>query len=278
MALPPSLEIHLKEVEKYPTLAAKEEKKLALSIMMGNEDARSKLITANMRYVISRAFEYKDQDVPIEDLIQEGYVGLCKAVDRYDPLKGYKFITFASWWIWQGIIQFLTNHSHTVRIPANKISDIRKVRKTEDKLSRELGRPPTLEELDDELVGINVHKLLPWANLNFNKHIHQSSDSSSMTEQDEIDLMAKNSGIPFPQPDDKLMANSMLAELDMALNKLDNREARIIRLYYGLGDMTSLTLEEIGELFDLTRERIRQIKNIALGKLATQGDLHDLLF
>ena len=277
MILPDSLEIHLKEVEKYPTLAPKEEKELALRIMLGNQDAREKLITANMRYVISRAFEYSDQGVAVEDLIQEGYVGLCKAVDRYDPLKGYKFITFAAWWVWQSIIQFLTNHTHTVRIPANKIADIRKVRKAEDKLSSELGRYPTIEELNDELPTINVYKLLPWVNITFNKHVPDQDSGNILSEQEEIDLLAKNSGIPFPKPDDELMSKSMLEELAQAIESLDDREAKIIRLYYGIGDMNPLTLEEIGELFDLTRERIRQIKNAALLKLEANGELRDLL-
>lgn len=267
------LDIHLKEIDKYPSIPPKEEKTLALKIIMGNQEARERLITANMKYVVSRAFEYADQGVPVEDLIQEGYIGLCKAVDRYDPLKGYKFITFASWWIWQSILQFLTNYSNTVRLPVNKISDIRKLRRAEEKLNKELGRAPTMEELDECLEDVDVMKLLPWINSSAQQQSHIIDNDDELSEQEEIDLLARNSGIPFPQPDDDLISDSTLQDLNSALDCLTDREAKIIRLYYGLGDMTPLTLEDIGELLGLTRERIRQIKNIALGKLSVNGHL-----
>lgn len=246
---------------------------LALQVMMGNAEAREKLITANMRFVISRAHEYVGQGAPIEDLIQEGYVGLCKAVDRYDPLKGYKFITFASWWIWQAIIQFLTNYGGTVRIPANKTADLRKIRKAEDKLSRDLGRFPTLNELEEELPDVNVSSLVPWMSITFNKHTNEHGDGNVINELDELDILAKSAGLAFPQPDDELMAKGFLDEIAAALNTLPERESKILRLYYGIGDITPLTLEEIGELFDLTRERIRQIKNNGLKRLAEKGNL-----
>ncbi len=271
------LQIHLKEVQRYPTLTPKEEKQLALKVMLGNEQARERLITGNMRFVISKALEYADQGIPIEDLIQEGYVGLCKAVDKYDPLKGYKFITFASWWIWQSIIQFLTNNSSMVRIPANKVSDISKVRRMEDQLHNELGRMPNLEELEAALPNINVEKVMPWVHINFSKKPTIDSEVGAVNDQDEIDILAKASGIPFPQPDDELLAKSTIQELQTALDKLSKREQSILRLYYGMDDMATLTLEEIGDLFGLTRERIRQIKNSALLKLAKMGTLKDAL-
>lgn len=272
-----ALNLHLKEVEKEKQLTREEEKKLTLQVMLGNQEAREKLIKANMRYVISKAFEYADQGIPVEDLIQEGYIGLCKAVDRYDPLKEFKFITFASWWIWQSIIQFITNHSGTVRLPANKVSELRKIKKAEDKLSRELGRTPTLIELEEELPDLDVTHLMPWLNTSYNKHQHEDEESENRTEQDEIDALAKASGIPFPEPDNDMVAQGTIQEISKSIDKLTEREAKIIRLYYGVGDMTPLTLEEIGELFDLTRERIRQIKITALKKLEEMGGLKDAL-
>lgn len=274
-----ALEMHLKEVQKYPTLTPRQEKELALKIMLGNTEAREQLILGNMRYVISKAIEYSEQGVPLEDLISEGYVGLCKAVDKYDPLKGYKFITFASWWIWQSIISFLTNNIGTVRIPVNKVSDIAKIRKMEEQLSNELGRTPTVEELEEALPGMCIAKLAPWMNISYLRTIprNEDKDPNAMTEQEEIDLLAKASGIPFPQPDDDLVAKSLLKEIDGALNRLSEREQAIIRMYYGLDELTPMTLEEIGDLYGLTRERIRQIKNSALGKLENMGTLKNVM-
>jgi len=230
-----------------------------------------------MRFVIARAYEYVDSGIPVEDLIQEGYVGLCKAVDRFDPLKGYKFITFASWWIWQAIIQFIANNSHIVRVPANKLADIRKLKKVEEELQRTLGRIPSLAELEQELPNLDVPKLIPWLGMvNNRKNRNPETDEEtrlSLSEQNEIDLLAKNSGIPFPQPDDELLARSDLEEIQSALDRLTEREAAILRMYYGLEELTPMTLEEIGELFNLTRERIRQIKGSALKRLAEKGVL-----
>jgi len=247
--------------------------------MLGNTEARDKLILSNMRYVISKALEYSNQGIPLEDLISEGYVGLCKAVDKYDPLKGYKFITFASWWIWQSIIAYITNHIGMVRIPVNKVSDISKIRKAEEQLSSELGRTPTIEELEEYLPGIDIAKLAPWMNISYLRTVprNDNNESGTMTEQDEIDILAKASGIPFPQPDDDLMAKGILSEIKGALDKLNERERAIIRMYYGLDEMTPMTLEEIGDLYGLTRERIRQIKNVALLKLENMGTLKDVI-
>ncbi len=261
-----ALQIHLKEVQKYPTLSTKEEKELALKVMIGNQEAREKLIVSNMRYVIGKALEYKDHGAPLEDLIQEGYIGLCKAVDRYDPLKGYKFITFASWWIWQAILQFLTQHANTIRIPANKLSELRELRKAEDQLYTELGRAPTLEELTEVLPDVNIGALLPWMN-----------DRTRDGENDEEDTYASHGYLPFPTPDDELTTKSMLEKLNKVVDCLPDRESRIIRLYYGLNDMKPLTLEEIGNLMGLTRERIRQIKVIALKKLSELEVLKEAL-
>ena len=258
-----ALQIHLKEAQKFPVLTTKEEKELALKVMIGNAEAREKLITSNMRYVIGKALEYKNQGAPVEDLIQEGYYGLCKAVDRYDPMKGYKFITFASWWIWQSILQFLTINANTIRIPANKLNELREVRKVEERLFNELGRTPTLDELSEELPDIKVNLILPWIT-----STTKNNQSDSGNENDSLDEFVHISHIPFPAPDDELMAKNLLEKLNQVVDSLPERECRIIRLYYGLDDMKPLTLEEIGGLMGLTRERIRQIKVVALAKLA----------
>ncbi len=271
---PTALQIHLKEVNQYPILTTKEEKELALRAMIGNKEARDKLITSNMRYVIGKALEYKNQGAPLEDLIQEGYLGLCKAVDRYDPLKGYKFITFASWWIWQSILQFLTIHANTIRIPANKLGELRELKKAEEKLHNELGRRPTLTELEEELPEINVQILLPWIN---NKSQYNKDDDGNYSEDEEISELSAASRVPFPSPDEEIMTKSFLEKLDKVINQLPEREGKIIRLYYGMNDMKPLTLEEIGGLVGLTRERIRQIKNIALEKLANTEALKEAL-
>lgn len=271
---PTALQIHLKEVNQYPILSTKEEKELALRAMIGNKEARDKLITSNMRYVVGKALEYKNQGAPVEDLIQEGYLGLCKAVDRYDPLKGYKFITFASWWIWQSILQFLTIHANTIRIPANKLNELRELKRVEERLHNELGRRPTLLELEEELPEINVQVLLPWIN---DRTSHKGDENGEYSEDEEISEMSMSSRIPFPSPDEEIMSKSFSDSLMKIISQLPEREGKILRLYYGLDGMKPLTLEEVGDLMGLTRERIRQIRNIALERLAKTEALKEAL-
>ncbi|TNE71620.1 RNA polymerase sigma factor RpoD/SigA [bacterium] len=257
-----AIDLYLKEISKLPLITAEEEVILARKIQAGDKAALDKLITSNLRFVVSVAKQYQNQGLSLIDLINEGNVGLIKAAHRFDETRGFKFISYAVWWIKQSIRQALDEKAKTVRLPLNKAADIMKLSKARFKLNQIYKREPSVGELADEtgFTETYIADLMRYASSDV------SFDSPFATGEDStlLDVMANQD---TPDPDNELMKDSLKMEIERAFSKLTQREAEVVRLYFGIGREHSLTLEEIGERFDLTRERVRQIKEKALRKL-----------
>jgi len=257
-----AIDLYLKEISKLPLITADEEVTLARQIQAGNKAALDKLITANLRFVVSVAKHYQNQGLSLIDLINEGNVGLIKAAHRFDETRGFKFISYAVWWIKQSIRQALDEKAKTVRLPLNKAADIMKLSKARFKLNQIHKREPSASELADETTFTETYisDLMRYASsdVSFDSPFASGEDSTL------LDVMPNSD---TPNPDKELMDESLKMEIERAFSKLTQREAEVVRLYFGIGREHSLTLEEIGERFDLTRERVRQIKEKALRKL-----------
>jgi RNA polymerase primary sigma factor len=257
-----AIDLYLKEISKLPLITADEEVTLARQIQAGNKAALDKLITANLRFVVSVAKQYQNQGLSLIDLINEGNVGLIKAAHRFDETRGFKFISYAVWWIKQSIRQALDEKAKTVRLPLNKAADIMKLSKARFKLNQIHKREPSVGELADETTFTETYisDLMRYASsdVSFDSPFASGEDSTL------LDVMPNSD---TPNPDKELMDESLKMEIERAFSKLTQREAEVVRLYFGIGREHSLTLEEIGERFDLTRERVRQIKEKALRKL-----------
>jgi len=257
-----AIDLYLKEISKLPLITADEEVTLARQIQAGNKAALDKLITANLRFVVSVAKQYQNQGLSLIDLINEGNVGLIKAAHRFDETRGFKFISYAVWWIKQSIRQALDEKAKTVRLPLNKAADIMKLSKARFKLNQIHKREPSASELADEteFTTTYISDLMRYASsdVSFDSPFASGEDSTL------LDVMPNSD---TPNPDKELMDESLKMEIERAFSKLTQREAEVVRLYFGIGREHSLTLEEIGERFDLTRERVRQIKEKALRKL-----------
>ncbi|NCP84726.1 MAG: sigma-70 family RNA polymerase sigma factor [Bacteroidetes bacterium] len=257
-----AIDLYLKEISKLPLITADEEVTLARQIQAGNKAALDKLITANLRFVVSVAKQYQNQGLSLIDLINEGNVGLIKAAHRFDETRGFKFISYAVWWIKQSIRQALDEKAKTVRLPLNKAADIMKLSKARFKLNQIHKREPSASELADETTFTETYisDLMRYASsdVSFDSPFASGEDSTL------LDVMPNSD---TPNPDKELMDESLKMEIERAFSKLTQREAEVVRLYFGIGREHSLTLEEIGERFDLTRERVRQIKEKALRKL-----------
>jgi RNA polymerase primary sigma factor len=259
-----SLEQYFLEIGKVDLLTAEEEVELAIKIRNGDEDAKDKLVLANLRFVISVAKMFQNQGLSLGDLINEGNVGLIKAAKRFDETRGFKFISYAVWWIRQGIMSAIADQSRVVRLPLNRVGNLTKLSKAYRNLEQEYERKPTTEELaqildmsSDEvayILQISSRQVSMDAPLN-------NSDENKSTLMDVL----HNEDLSMPDKD--LMNDSLRDEVTNALFTLDKREAEVIRLSFGIGGNHSATLEEIGQRFNLTRERIRQIKEKALRKL-----------
>lgn len=250
-----SISMYLKDVRKLDMITAEEEVTLAKKVQEGDSKAAEKLIKSNLRFVISVAKEYQNQGLPLADLIAEGNVGLIKAAQKFDPERGFRFISYAVWWIKQSIIQSLNDNARTVRLPVNVTNNIAKLKKDISAFEQEHGRKPIEGEMD--LTVLNQ----PFCT-SLNETINEDGDEI-------IDIIEDNS---FEKPDEVMeRPNEMLkSELEKTLSVLSPRERQIIELYFGLNG-TPLTLEEIGEDYDLTKERIRQIKEKALRKLRNKS-------
>jgi RNA polymerase primary sigma factor len=233
-----SLDKYLQEIGKVELITAEEEVELAQRIKAGDQIALEKLTKANLRFVVSVAKQYQNQGLTLPDLINEGNLGLIKAAQRFDETRGFKFISYAVWWIRQSILQALAEQSRIVRLPLNKIGSINKINKAYAYLEQEHERPPSHVSMDAPLVEGEDSNLYDVLN---------SSDS--------------------PHPDEDLMMDSLRTEIERSLATLTPREGDVIRLYFGLGGQHPMTLEEIGEKFDLTRERVRQIKEKAIRRM-----------
>jgi RNA polymerase primary sigma factor len=257
-----SLDKYLQEIGKVDLITAEEEVELAQRIKAGDQIALEKLTKANLRFVVSVAKQYQNQGLTLPDLINEGNLGLIKAAQRFDETRGFKFISYAVWWIRQSILQALAEQSRIVRLPLNKIGSINKINKTYAFLEQAHERAPSAEEIAKELdMTINdVKESLK------NSGRHVSMDAPLVEGEDSNLYDVLRSG-ESPNPDKNLLHESLRTEIERALETLTPREADVVRLYFGLGEKHAMTLEEIGETFDLTRERVRQIKEKAIRRL-----------
>jgi RNA polymerase primary sigma factor len=257
-----SLDKYLQEIGKVDLITADEEVELAQRIKAGDQSALEKLTKANLRFVVSVAKQYQNQGLTLPDLINEGNLGLIKAAQRFDETRGFKFISYAVWWIRQSILQALAEQSRIVRLPLNKIGSINKINKTFAFLEQAHERVPSAEEIAKELdmTVADVKQSLK------NSGRHVSMDAPLIDGEDSNLYDVLRSG-ESPNPDKDLLHESLRTEIERALETLTPREADVIRLYFGLAGQHSMTLEEIGETFELTRERVRQIKEKAIRRL-----------
>ncbi|MFD2587628.1 RNA polymerase sigma factor RpoD/SigA [Croceitalea marina] len=257
-----SLDKYLQEIGKVDLITADEEVELAQRIKAGDQIALEKLTKANLRFVVSVAKQYQNQGLTLPDLINEGNLGLIKAAQRFDETRGFKFISYAVWWIRQSILQALAEQSRIVRLPLNKIGSINKINKTFAFLEQAHERMPSPEEIAKEL-DMTVEDVKQSLK---NSGRHVSMDAPLIDGEDSNLYDVLRSG-ESPNPDKELLHESLRTEIERALETLTPREADVIRLYFGLAGQHSMTLEEIGETFDLTRERVRQIKEKAIRRL-----------
>jgi len=257
-----SLDKYLQEIGKVDLITADEEVELAQLIKAGDQRALEKLTKANLRFVVSVAKQYQNQGLTLPDLINEGNLGLIKAAKRFDETRGFKFISYAVWWIRQSILQALAEQSRIVRLPLNKIGSINKINKMYAFLEQENERPPSAEEIAKKL-DMTVNDVKESMK---NSGRHVSMDAPLIEGEDSNLYDVLNSG-ESPNPDKELLHESLRVEIDRALETLTPREADVVKLYFGLGEHQPMTLEEIGETFDLTRERVRQIKEKAIRRL-----------
>jgi len=257
-----SLDKYLQEIGKVDLITADEEVELAQRIKAGDQIALEKLTKANLRFVVSVANQYQNQGLTLPDLINEGNLGLIKAAKRFDETRGFKFISYAVWWIRQSILQALAEQSRIVRLPLNKIGSINKINKMFAFLEQENERPPSAEEIAKKL-DMTVNDVKESMK---NSGRHVSMDAPLIEGEDSNLYDVLNSG-ESPNPDRKLLHESLRIEINRALETLTPREADVVKLYFGLGEHQPMTLEEIGETFDLTRERVRQIKEKAIRRL-----------
>ncbi len=257
-----SLDKYLQEIGKVDLITAEMEVELAQRIKAGDQIALEKLTKANLRFVVSVAKQYQNQGLTLPDLINEGNLGLIKAAKRFDETRGFKFISYAVWWIRQSILQALAEQSRIVRLPLNKIGSINKINKTYAFLEQAHERVPSAEEIAKEL-DMTISDVKESMK---NSGRHVSMDAPLVEGEDSNLYDVLRSG-ESPNPDKELMHESLRTEIERALETLTPREADVVRLYFGLGNQHPMTLEEIGETFDLTRERVRQIKEKAIRRL-----------
>ncbi len=257
-----SLDKYLQEIGKVDLITADQEVELAQRIKVGDQLALEKLTKANLRFVVSVAKQYQNQGLTLPDLINEGNLGLIKAAKRFDETRGFKFISYAVWWIRQSILQALAEQSRIVRLPLNKIGSINKINKMYAFLEQENERPPSAEEIAKKL-DMTISDVKESMK---NSGRHVSMDAPLIQGEDSNLYDVLNTG-DSPNPDRVLMHDSLKIEIIRALDTLTPREADVVQLYFGLGEQHPMTLEEIGETFDLTRERVRQIKEKAIRRL-----------
>ncbi|RLD45207.1 MAG: RNA polymerase subunit sigma [Bacteroidetes bacterium] len=257
-----SLDKYLQEIGRVDLITAEEEVVLAQKIKQGDQNALEKLAKANLRFVVSVSKQYQNQGLSLPDLINEGNLGLIKAAQRFDETRGFKFISYAVWWIRQSILQALAEQSRIVRLPLNKIGSINKINKTFAALEQELGRAPNHEEIAEKL-DISVREVKESMK---NAGRHVSMDAPLIQDEDTnmYDVIREND---TPTPETGLLYDSLRKEISRAISTLTPRESDVVSLYFGLDGAHPMTLEEIGEKFDLTRERVRQIKEKAIRRL-----------
>ncbi len=259
-----SLDKYLQEIGRVDLITADEEVELARKIKQGDTKALDRLTKANLRFVVSVSKQYQNQGLSLPDLINEGNLGLIKAAQRFDETRGFKFISYAVWWIRQSILQALAEQARIVRLPLNKIGIINKVNKAFSELEQQLGRTPTIDELADalDISEADVKQSLAGSTRHLSMDAPLKEDEEGSSTLYDILQNPENNN-----PERELILESLRNEILRSLNTLKHREADVIKLYYGLGGQAPMTLAEIGERFDLTRERVRQIKEKGIRKL-----------
>lgn len=261
-----SFDKYLQEISREDLLSSEEEVKLVRRMKQNDEEAFEKLIRSNLRFVVSVAKQYQYQGLSLPDLINEGNLGLIKAARKFDESKGFKFITYAVWWIRQSILQALAEHARIIRLPVNKIGVITKVNKTFTELEQKHQREPSPNELS-QVLGYSSEKIEEAWQLS-NKPLSMDAPLDEEEADSLYDIMTSEEN---PSPDENLTNEALNSEIERMLSSLTKKEATIIRLYYGIGNKPSLSLEEIGKRFNLSSERTRQIKKQALEKLRQPG-------
>ena len=266
-----TLDQYLQEIGRLPLLTAEQEVELAVRIREGDEDALHQMVRGNLRFVVSVAKKYQGQGLSLSDLINEGNYGLIKAAQRFDETRGFKFISYAVWWIRQAILQALAEQSRVVRLPLNRVGTISKIRKASARLAQTHRRAPNAAELAEEL-DLPQHKIEDALR---HQARHLSVDAP-FGDEDDGSLLDVIADAAAAEPDDAMVSESVRTDIQRALSLLAPREAEITRLYFGIGRESPMTLEEIGAEYELTRERVRQIKEKALRKLRQKGRRQEL--
>lgn len=261
-----SLDLYLNEIRKYPLLSRDDELALARRARDGDAAAREKLVRSNLRFVVSIAKKYVGNGVPLEDLINDGNVGLVKAAERFDPERGFKFISYAVWWIRQSILVSVSENSRMIRMPMNRVGLAQRATKMSRQLEQDLGRDPDAAELAKEL-GVTKEEIeevttFSQGHLSLDQPVHDEGNESTFVDQIVDDRTAS--------PDRGAYADSLKRDMARALESLTDRERTILTRYYGLNGVKARTLEEIGKEMGYTRERIRQIKEQAIDKLRSR--------
>ncbi|MFM7758631.1 MAG: RNA polymerase sigma factor RpoD/SigA [Crocinitomicaceae bacterium] len=259
-----SLNKYLQDIGKVDLITADEEVELARKILQGDRVALERLTKANLRFVVSVSKQYQNQGLALPDLINEGNVGLIKAAERFDETRGFKFISYAVWWIRQSILQALAEQARIVRLPLNKIGNINKINRAYSELEQKFERPPSADELA-EFLNCSTEEVKQSLSQN-GRHVSMDAplvegDESSSSMYDVI------SGDSLPSPDSNLVLESLRRDIKSSLTTLTQRESDVISMFYGLDGKAPMSLEEIGDRFDLTRERVRQIKEKAIRRL-----------
>ena len=258
-----TLDRYFDEISKESLLSPLEEIALAKKVRSGDESALEQMTRANLRFVVSVAKRYQNQGLSLGDLINEGNLGLIKAAKRFDETRGFKFISYAVWWIRQSILQALADQSRVVRLPLNRVGVMNKVNRTLGDLEQKYEREPTAEEVADalEMTSIDVSDTIQMSA----RHLSVDAPFAGNDDNSLLDVLPDNDS--YTEPDSPLIDESLKMEVEKVLSSLSAREADVIRLYFGLVNERSMTLEEIGERFKLTRERVRQIKEKSIRKL-----------
>lgn len=259
-----ALDRYLQEIGREDLISVQDEVDLARRIREGDQKALDKLVRANLRFVVSVAKQYQNQGLSLPDLINEGNLGLIRAAQRFDETRGFKFISYAVWWVRQSILQALAEQSRIVRLPLNRVGSLNKINKERSKFEQEFERIPSAEELAERL-DIPADQVADTMKVS-GRHISVDAPFADGDENSLLDVLINDD---TPTPDRVLNQESLSKEVDRALQQLDERERNIVKMFFGIGGQ-EMTLEEIGAKYDLTRERVRQIKEKAIRRLKIQ--------
>ncbi len=257
-----SLEKYLQDISKEGMITAEQEVELAKRIKLGDELALEMMVRANLRFVVSVSKQYQNQGLTLPDLINEGNLGLIKAAGKFDETRGFKFISYAVWWIRQSILQALADQARIVRLPLNQVGSLNKINRTLARLEQEFERVPSAGEVADYLE-ISEEKVSDTMKIS-GRHVSVDAPFKEGEDHGLLDVLSNDAS---PKTDALIMRESLLKEIDRSLQTLGERESQVVKLYYGIGMQHALTLDEIGDKFELTRERVRQVKEKAIKKL-----------